>query len=416
MAKILYYLGLKLYGFAIWLASFFIEKAKLTYTGRQESWGVLENFSKTNSRTVIWFHCASLGEFEQGRPVIEACKQRFPEIAIALTFFSPSGYEIRKKYQHADLITYLPGDSPKNAHKFYELLQPKMAIFVKYEFWHYYIATMKKNGVNTICISSIFIPENSIFKPESSFFRKMVGSLNHLFLQDNQSKKLLEDIGIEQTTVSGDTRFDRVKEIESKKKKIEIAEQFTHNAFCLVIGSCWPHDLEVIAPTLEHFSKPLKIIIAPHEIAELSLKKIESFFTRKKTIRFSVFNSNAQADILIIDNIGMLSSLYQYANIAYIGGAFGKGLHNTLEAAVYGIPVVFGENYRKFKEAIDLVALKAAFSVKSEADFTEIFHKLYDEKALREDAGKKASNFVNNKTGATQQILDYIVKYLQINA
>lgn len=413
MVKTLYYIGLKLYSLAIWLASFFHKKARLLFAGRRNSWPKLQEFKQTNTKPVIWFHCASLGEFEQGRPLIEACKKELTEHAIVLTFFSPSGYEIRKNYPHADLIAYLPADSPTNAKRFYDLVKPELAVFVKYEFWHYYISTMVKNAVHTISVSAIFIPEHHIFKSGRTFFRKMVASFDTLFVQNEQSKALLQSIDINQVEISGDTRFDRVLEIESQKKEITIAEQFVNSTFCFVIGSAWVQDLQVIGTTLNSFDAPLKVIIAPHEIDEENILKIEAFFKNKRVARYSTFSNKSESDVLIVDNIGMLSSLYQYADIAYVGGAFGKGLHNTLEAAVYGIPVIFGSNYHKFQEAIDLVKLQGAFTVNNTEEFNQVFGDLYNDSEFRLDCGSKAGKFVKERAGATKQIMEYIKRYFQ---
>ncbi len=411
MSEFLYSVVLRLYSIAIRVASPFYPKAKLLRQGRQAVWQQLSSFNP-ECRPVLWFHCASLGEFEQGRPVIEACKSQFPQHAILLTFFSPSGYEIRKNYPQADLVTYLPADSAHNARKFCQLVQPTVAIFVKYEFWHFYTLYLKKQGVHLLSISAIFRENHRIFKPSGQFLRRVVARFNHLFVQNNASQERLVRAGISQASVAGDTRFDRVVEIAQNRQRIELAEQFAAESFTVVMGSVWHHDLEIVAQVLDAFPHPLRLIIAPHEIDEPSLQRTEAFFTRKEIQRYSQYNPNTSAEILLVDNIGMLSSLYQYGQIAYVGGAFGKGLHNVLEASVYGIPVIFGAKYEKFQEAVELIEEKAAFSMATPEAFAQIFTKLYQQRDFRKEAGARAAAYVQQRQGATKIILQHLRQQL----
>lgn len=412
MLKFLYRIGIKTYNFCLFLLSPCYPKARLLYRGRRALWASLEKFSRQNQQPLIWFHCASLGEFEQGRPLIERCKTDFPNYALALTFFSPSGYEQHKNYAYAAFVGYLPSDSASNARRFLGLLRPKVAVFVKYEFWHYYLAEMKRQKILALCVSALFRPESHIFGRSGAFFRRIIGNFAHIFVQNQESEQLLRQHGIAQVSISGDTRADRVCQIAKHTEGIEAAEKFKGEVFTFVIGSSWPADLSIMTDFLDHFSAPLKIIIAPHEIGAQKLAAVENAFTRKKVVRFTNFRTDAQADVLLIDNIGMLAQLYRYADLAYVGGAFGKGLHNILEPAVYGTAVIFGANYRKFEEASALIAQKAAFSVRNRREFEAVFLRLYHSPKHCAAAGKRAKAYVEAQAGASQKIMTYLKQKL----
>lgn len=360
-----------------------------------------------------WFHCASLGEFEQGRPVIEKFKATFPEYKILLTFFSPSGYEVRKNYTGADYICYLPSDTPSNAREFIEYFNPTIAFFVKYEFWYNYLRILHEKQIPVISFSAIFRPNQIFFKWYGGFQRDILKYFIHIFVQNKSSLELLQSIGIQNVSIGGDTRFDRVKQIAEARKPLPVIETFKDKKPLLIIGSCWQQDFEVIAPFLNKFEKDLKVIIAPHEIHE---EEIESWKKelKGKSIKLSEIKDlhkepRLSSNILFIDNIGMLSSLYQYADFAWIGGAYGKGLHNILEAATFGLPIFFGnKKYKKFQEAVDLEKLNGAKSVKNITDFEMEFRKLYDNLVLRNQKSEIIKKYVEENTGGTDKIIEFI--------
>lgn len=355
-------------------------------------------------------HCASLGEFEQGRPVLESLKAQYPGYKLLLTFFSPSGYEVRKDYKGADLITYLPMDSKANAMKFINMVDPKLVIWVKYEYWFHYLTTLKKKEVPVLLISGIFRKDQPFFKWYGRLHQFILESFSHLFVQNEGSKQLLESIGFKKVTVNGDTRFDRVVEIAAQFQPIPTIASFCGNRPVVVAGSTWDADEE----ELDHFANThpdIRFIIAPHEIDEPHLHDIAKLF--KHTIRFSEWAKTQQADpsvnTLIIDNIGMLSKLYHYATITYVGGGFGKdGVHNVLEAAVYGKPVVFGPVYDKFIEAEELVEAGGAVSIETALELERVFNEFLSQQPAYQKAAEAAARYVASKTGATRAVTAYI--------
>lgn len=359
----------------------------------------------------IWFHASSLGEFEQGRPMMEKIKAEHPGYKILLTFFSPSGYEVRKNYNGADVICYLPFDTPYRVKKFVNLANPAIAVFIKYEFWGNYLCELKRREIPVYIISAIFRPDQLFFQWYGIPYRKMLTCFNHLFVQDQRSKALLEEYGITNVTVTGDTRFDRVLDVRRQAREISVVERFVKNEkgeqmLTLVAGSSWPQDEEML---LRYFNEhpEMKLIIAPHEIHREHLMYIESLLKRP-SIRLSeaAGDSNLSGkDCLIIDSFGLLSSIYRYGQIAYIGGGFGAGIHNTLEAAVYGLPVLFGPKYHKFKEAKDLIAVGGGFSVSDEKAFCAQMDELLTYHEVLEASGKAAGDFVKKNAGATDQVL-----------
>jgi 3-deoxy-D-manno-octulosonic-acid transferase len=402
-----YSVGIKAYSFLIFFFSFFNKKAKLWHEGQKDIFKVIAS-SKLNGPT-IWFHFASLGEFEQGRPVLEKMKALAPEKSLVITFFSPSGFEIRKNYPLADLVLYLPLDTERNAKKFVSLINPEFVVFTKYEYWYYYYKELNERDIPLYVISSIFRKEYSFFKWYGILNKKILSYVSHFFVQDQISKELLEELNIKNSTVSGDTRFDRVYWNSLKPKKIEAVEKFIGQKPVFIAGSTWPEDEKLIAQLVpDHPS--WKFIIAPHEIRESKLKDLEGQL-QKKSVRYSEFKhleSDSEAQVLIIDNIGMLSSLYQYGYIAYIGGGFGVGIHNTLEAAAFGMPVIFGPNYRKFLEAIELIETGAAFSIQDIQELRQVVSKLLEEN-YRKKAAFLAAEYVKTHTGATDIITGYII-------
>ncbi len=408
--RFLYTLSIHLYHIAILIASLFLPKAKLWINGRKGLLASLKNQLDTIRKEfprsqIVWFHCASLGEFEQGRSLIERYRKEHPEDKILLTFFSPSGYEVRKKYAGADLICYLPLDTPSNANGFIDLLKPKAVFFVKYEFWFNYLNALKERDVPVYLVSGIFRDDHYFFKTWGGWARKQLKCFTHFFLQDEHSLELLNGIGFTNTTLSGDTRFDRVYELSQNAVDIPLVAKFCNGGKILIAGSTWPEDEKM----LHMVSKDFKMIIAPHELSEKHLESIESEFKEWKCLRFSGANENslAEANVLIIDNIGMLSSLYRYGTIAFIGGGFGSGIHNILEAATYGLPVIFGPNYQKFIEAKELIRLGGAFSIRNTAELKDALHLLSDEMVLK-TASHVSKNYVKSHTGATDCILKTI--------
>ena len=358
----LYNFGIIAYRCAIGVASLFNEKAALWVKGRKGIWKRMEAVERGKGR-LVWVHAASLGEFEQGRPVIEKLKEIEPHTKILLTFFSPSGYEIRKNYQGADYIYYLPIDTPSNARRFVEKWKPDAAVFVKYEYWYNYLSELNKHQVPTYLISAIFRPEQPFFKKWGNLHRRMLGFFTRLFVQDEESVKLLSTIGITHVQQTGDTRFDRVKQIADAAKRIEKVEAFCNDRRAVVCGSTWPGDEDIILDYINAQEGNYKWIIVPHEIGEGHIKDILGK-CRKLVARYTDETADVtKCQVLVVDTIGVLSSIYRYGSISYVGGGFGKGIHNTLEAAIYGIPVLFGPKYHKFKEAVDLIACGGAFSI-----------------------------------------------------
>jgi 3-deoxy-D-manno-octulosonic-acid transferase len=398
----IYNIGITMYDLLLRFASLFNAKAKLFVEGRHH---IFKNIAqKVNADDEpIWFHFASLGEFEQGRPVLEKLKSIHPQQKIVVTFFSPSGYEVRKNYALADVF-YLPLDTASNAKKFIDIVNPKLAIFTKYEFWFHYFKELHNRKIPLYLISGIFRPDQTFFKGYGRFYRGMLKFVTHFFVQNEESVALLKSIGINQVSLSGDTRFDRVYENAQNPKKIAEIEAFCDGQPVFIAGSTWPEDEKLLVALAEKYPD-WKFIIAPHEIGQSHIQEIESLFPQ--VIKFSVFKSqvsNLESQILIIDNIGMLSSLYQYAKVAYIGGGFGAGIHNTLEAAAFGLPVIFGPKYDKFQEAKDLIEIGAARSIGTSAELLAAF----DHFQSNEKAATAAKNYVTEKKGATEMIVGFL--------
>jgi 3-deoxy-D-manno-octulosonic-acid transferase len=402
----LYNIGIYFYSLLVNVFALFSPKAKLFIQGRQNIFSTLSAKIDTKKKH-IWFHFASLGEFEQGRPVLEKIKALYPDKKIVVTFFSPSGYEVRKNYALAEGIFYLPLDTPGNARKFIEIVNPEIAIFTKYEFWYHYFKVLKEQQIPLFLISGIFRPDQLFFKSYGGFYRSMLKSITHFFVQNEESKKLLNGIDIMQVSLSGDTRFDRVYENAAAVKKLPLVEEFIQQSPVLIAGSTWPQDEALIADWAKNHPD-WKVILAPHEINGSHLAQISTLFP--DALRYSTLENQLKGNsqVLIIDNIGLLSSLYQYGRIAYIGGGFGAGIHNTLEAAAFGLPVIFGPRYDKFQEAKDLVALQAAISIKDGKALEDAFQRFANDPTF----GTKARAYVAEKKGATAGILQEIAPYL----
>ncbi|MBO6211750.1 3-deoxy-D-manno-octulosonic acid transferase [Algoriella sp.] len=412
-----YNTSIKAYGMALKLASNFNEKAKLWVDGRK-NWEekIASKLSKTDK--VLWVHCSSLGEFEQGRPVIEALRENYPEHKIAVSFFSPSGYEIRKNYQGADLIFYLPLDTKSNAKKLIKILHPEILILVKYEYWFNLITELHQQNIPTIVVSAIFREKQNFFKNNgNNWFAKKLNLINHFFIQNKKSKMLLDSIHISQSTIAGDTRFDRVKQIIHQNNQLDFMDHFKANSKLIVVGSSWPKDEELFIELInQKLKNDWKILFAPHNLNEA---EINNFITKinQKTLKFSDLEKTSiqdlnDAKVFILNTIGVLSKVYSYADITYIGGGFGAGIHNTLEAVTFGNPVVFGPKYKKFQEAVDLIEVGGGFTIANQHEFNEIMNQLMNDENFRNDVGKKAGDFVQNSPNATKMIMDYLKEIL----
>lgn len=401
---LIYNITVQLYYFAIYLASFINKKAKLWINGRKNT--LYAKYGES-----VWFHFASLGEFEQGRPVLEHIRKTHPEKKIVVTFFSPSGYEIRKDTPLADAVYYLPLDTATNAQKFIDAIQPTTVIFTKYEYWYHFFNELHKRDIPLYIVSGIFRPEQVFFKWYGGLHRKILSFVTYFFVQDEPSKQLLYDIGINNVKVSGDTRFDRVWANAQQPKELPVINEFKHGHRVFIAGSTWPDDEKLVATLVNDYSD-WKFIFAPHELSEEKINKLISLLPYNSTIRYSQLSAGhlplTNYQTLIIDNIGMLSSLYQYADIAYIGGGFGVGIHNTLEAAAFGLPVIFGPNYDKFKEAHDLVALQVGFSINGEAELKSTVASLVEDNIRYKAICQKVKDYVQEHTGATEMIVDSI--------
>lgn len=403
----IYNLVIYLYVSAVRLAALFNKKVSAMVKGEKDAFSVLQRRMDPKAK-YIWFHAASLGEFEQGRPLIEEIRKRYPEYKILQTFFSPSGYEVRKDYKGADVVCYLPLDTPAHARRFVELAHPCMAFFVKYEFWKNYLTELERRRIPVYSVSSIFRPDQLFFRWYGGTYRRILKCFTHLFVQNQESVELLKRIGITNTTIVGDTRFDRVLEICRQARELPMVELFKGENLTMVAGSSWAPDEDIFIPYFnEH--PDMKLIIAPHVISETHIEEIIHKL-RRPVVRYSQITEDKarQADCMIIDCFGLLSSIYRYGEIAYIGGGFGVGIHNTLEAAVYGIPVIFGPNNQKFMEAQGLKQAQGGFEIHSPADFNPLMDKFRTDYGFLDKSGKKAGNYVRNNAGALEKIMNEV--------
>lgn len=407
--------------FVLWgiaIASLFNEKVRKMWRGEREAFKILKQKVDPNAK-YIWFHAASLGEFEQGRPLMERIRKDYPQYKILLTFYSPSGYEVRKNYEGADIICYMPVDTRLNAIRFLRLVRPVMAFFIKYEFWSNFLHILKHRNIPTYSVSSIFREDQVFFKWYGRNYAGVLKCFTRFFVQNEESKRLLEGIGITAVDVVGDTRFDRVLQIKEAAKQLPICEAFRtgvalsqsadvphHDFKVFVAGSSWPPDENIFIPFFnEH--KDWRLLIAPHVIAEEHLKLILSLIKGKKVVRYTQTTPEeaAEADVLIIDCFGLLSSMYNYGDVAYIGGGFGVGIHNTLEAAVWNMPVIFGPNNKKFQEAQGLLKSGGGFEINTYEDFSGLMSSLMNDETFLKQAGDKAGTFVAHLAGATDKVL-----------
>lgn len=399
---ILYNFGIRLMQAYVAVAALFDSKLRARHRGDKEAFDALR---RVGTKGYVWFHAASLGEFEQARPMIERLRRKEPDRKILLTFFSPSGYEVRRNYDQVDLVCYLPFDTPANVRRFLDMAQPETAVFVKYEFWANYLLELERRAVPTYIISSIFRPKQVFFKFYGGFFRRLLHCYTTLFVQDEASKELLEKHGVGRVVVGDDTRFDRVADIAAAAKDLPIAAAFAEGNKVLVAGSTWEPDEDLLARYINANKDICRLIIAPHVVSPQHIERL----CAKLRCNFVLYSRTtpdeaAKANCLVVDTIGVLSSLYRYGRVAYVGGGFGVGIHNTLEAAVWRMPVVFGPNYGKFREAHDLIACGGGFCVRSYRHFEDCVTALL----IDHDAGQKAGEYVRKHVGATDKLYDII--------
>ncbi len=406
----MYNLAIYIYLLAVKFVGLFSKKVKLMRKGHKEVFDILRKQIDKDSQ-YLWFHAASLGEFEQGRPLIERIRKAHPHYKILLTFFSPSGYEVRKNYEGADVVCYLPFDTPRNVRRFLDLARPSMAFFIKYEFWQNYMKGLQKRNIPTYSVSSIFRPNQVFFRWFGGRYYKVLTRITHFFVQNEESVRLLATRGITNATVVGDTRFDRVLEINQAAKQLPLVERFKGECTrVLVAGSSWQPDEELF---IEYFNRhpEMKLIIAPHVVNDNHLAWIESKLNRPSMRYTRALDTGAdlsRVDCLIIDCYGLLSSIYRYGEVSYVGGGFGVGIHNVLEAAVYGIPVLFGPNNQRFREARQLLAGGGAFEVHDATDFHATMDRLFTDKAFLAQSGERAGHYVSDNAGAADAVLKHI--------
>lgn len=417
MSQIIYKLAVSFYHLFIRLAAFFKPKAKAWVEGRKDNIDRLKAWRSAmpQQSAIIWVHCASLGEFEQGRAVIEQLKKDFPDYKIALSFYSPSGYEQRKDYAYADWVGYLPADGKARAQEWLDILQPSLAIFVKYEFWAAHLTALFDRQIPTYLIAASFRKDQLFFKSYGGFFQDLLKGFTHIYTQTKSDLDLLRSIGIQAASVAGDPRLDRVLAIAAEAKSIPIIEKFRSTDKLLIAGSSWPMDEDILLANQKHWEKDWKLLIVPHEIGEAHIHEI-CFKIKLPYMRFSQIQADTSLKdlrIIVLDRIGMLSHLYRYGDLAYIGGGFGSSIHNTLEPAAFGLPIIFGPRYKKFPEAVAFVASQAAFVIHNGQDFQKTIETLKQDKA-RSDASEQIRNYTAQQHGATSLIVQGIARQAQL--
>lgn len=393
------------------VSGIFSDKMKLFTEGRKDIFPVMRKNIAPTDKT-IWFHAASLGEYEQAVPVIEAVKQEFPKHKIVVTFFSPSGFEVKKNSALADVITYLPLDTPKNVKLFLDLVHPEWALFIKYEFWPNFLGGLKQREILTLLVSGVFREEQVFFKSYGGWMRSYLKTFRHFFVQNESSRELLRSIGFKNVTVSGDTRFDRVSNQLQHNNQLDFIEDFKGDGLCVVAGSTWPEDEDLMIDFIDQAPKNVKFLIAPHTLKPARIKHLQEQL-KVKSVLYTEKEGKALSEyrVMIIDTIGLLTKIYSYADIAYVGGAAGStGLHNVLEPATFGIPVIIGKNYSKFPEAKELRQRGGLYSVADKNEFSKIMNRLLEDEDFRNNTGRKSEHYVRNNTGATDIIIDFLVK------
>ena len=408
MGIFFYYLIIRSYDFLLLTISIFNRKARLIVQGRKETFSIIKNMRITGEK-IMWFHCASLGEFEQGRPVMESIRKNWEGYKIYVSFFSSSGYEVRKDDPLLDAVFYLPADTKENARELVSLLKPEVAIFVKYEFWYYFFEACNKYHIPVISISTVLRPDQVFFKFYGKFYQDILRRVDAYFVQDNQTFQLLRDIGIRQIEITGDTRFDRVIKIRSDRASVPVIDEFVAGRRLIILGSTWKPDIDLWKSYINRNREQYKYLIAPHHIDEGNLSYIENHISLK-TVRFTQLNSNnfRDSEVMIMDQIGLLSSLYFYGYVNYVGGSFSEGLHNLLEPAVFGTPVLLGKDKtnKKYLEAAGLIEAGGAFEVSNTEELAAIMGKLCRESSFYQEAGEKSRTFVESRAGATGKIVN----------
>ncbi|WP_316930857.1 glycosyltransferase N-terminal domain-containing protein [Muricauda sp. MAR_2010_75] len=412
LLRFVYTILIKLSWYGLKVIALFNPKIKLFVLGRKKTFAELEAKLPTGSKS-IWMHVASLGEFEQGLPILEKLKTFYPDHKIVLTFFSPSGYEVKKNTPIADAVVYLPMDTPSNAKRFLDKINPELAIFIKYEIWPNYLYQLEHRNIATLLVSARFSKRQIFFKPLGGFMRNSLKAVSHFFVQDERSKTLLESIGHNNATISGDTRFDRVSEILNQDNHLDFVSKFKGDHFCLVAGSTWPEDEKILIDFINSTQHSIKFVIAPHQIKPAHIDDITSAIT-KKSICFTQWGDEnlSQFDVLIVDTIGLLTKIYSYADVAYVGGGFATGLHNTLEPAVFGIPVIIGPNFKGFKEAEDLVAQNGILPVHNQENFNDLVNGFIADPKSVGKTGKINSSYITDNLGATSLVMKHIKQIL----
>ena len=407
--------GIALYGAGIGVASAFNEKARLMTSGWRRAWET----DMVKEGKVAWFHASSLGEFEQARPVIRRFREEHGEYKVWVTFFSPSGYEVRKDYDEAERVTYLPLDTPRNARRLVEKIRPTVAFFVKYDFWFNMLRELQKRGVPTFLFSAIFRESQYFFKPYGGWFRRQLRCFSHIFVQNEESLKLLRESGVEWCSRAGDTRFDRVREIAQRSEGDRKVERFVEGGSGrrVVAGSSWEPDEEMLKRYMDESGRELRLVLAPHVISESHIEKIERLMGKEVCMRYSQMDEEtdiAGKNVLIIDNIGLLSRIYRYAEVAYIGGGFGRGIHNILEAITYDVPVVFGPNHRKFQEALDIIRLGGGVGYSRYEELKAAMERLLGDETERQKASEVCRRYVAENIGSTERIMETVNKQLEV--
>ncbi len=409
--SLFYTLAIRVFGLLIRVAAPFKRAARLWVEGRR-NWHKRLKADILNEENVVWFHAASLGEFEQGRPIIEKVREEYPDHPILLTFFSPSGYEVRKGFDKADFVHYLPLDTPENARNFLDAVRPKIAVFIRYEYWYNFLKTMFRRGIPVVMVSSIFRKEQIFFRPYGEWFRKALRRISRFFVQNEESLTLLDSIGVESMELSGDTRFDRVWDAAREHRDFPLVERFLAGRPCLMAGSTWPFDDQLLKEIVPSFPD-LKFVIVPHHVDEENIKRVVSLFGGEVALYTRGEDQDLEnLQVLVVDTIGMLTYLYRLADLTYIGDGFGAGIHSVMEPAAFGMPIFFGPNYHNFQEAVDLVERKSAFAVKDQQELVRGIRRFADDVQAREAVGQTCREYIQEKRGATDRVMMGLRKYL----
>ena len=400
----LYTLAIQVFGLLAWVAARFKRTARLWVEGRRH-WHRRLTEDIKESEDLVWFHAASLGEFEQGRPIIERVREAYPGHPILLTFFSPSGYEVRKDYDGADYVHYLPLDTPENARKFLESVQPKLAVFIRYEYWYNFLRAMFRRDIPVVMASAIFRKGQVFFKPYGGWTRETLRGISHFFVQNQESLELLDTIRVRNKTLSGDTRFDRVWDAAQEKREFPFVERFIADKLCLIAGSTWPFDDQLLKEIVPAFPD-LKFVIVPHHVDEANIRRITDLFEGLVALYSRGGDQDLVAkQVLVVDTIGMLTHLYRLADLAYVGDGFGAGIHSILEPAAFGMPIFFGPNYQNFQEAVDLVERKGVFAVRDQEELTRVIRRFADDERARREVGQVCRDYIEEKRGATDSVM-----------